>query len=153
MPYNRYLNGVIRQPHFQDDVVGNDELSGNHPKHLSFKYDFSVDGGTAGAIVVNGADGVALTIPENAIVTSAIIEVETAVTSGGSATVAFGILGNTDAFLGATGKASLTLDAVLAGNNDLPIKSAIASQVVFTIATADLTAGVIYLNVEYIEGN
>jgi hypothetical protein len=79
-------------------------------------------------------------------------EVETAVTSGGSATVALGIVANTDAFVGATAKGSLTLNAVLATSNDLPLKMSGDTPVLATIATAALTAGKINLFVEYYEG-
>jgi len=151
MPFNRYLNGVIRQAHFRDDVVGNDELGASHPKHLTFLYDFATLGGGAGAIILGDENGDAQVVPAGSIITNAYISVQTAVTSGGSATVAFGIVGNTDAFKAATGKASLGTDVVLAGTNDLPITDAVPMQVALTIATADLTAGKIRVFVEYIE--
>ena len=55
-------------------------------------------------------------------------------------------------FVGATAKGSLGAGVVLNTVNDLPLKSAVPSTVLATIATADLTAGKIRLYVEYIEG-
>ena len=153
MAQNRKFQDFVENKYMADDAVGNAETDGNQPKHLSFKYSFADDGGDVGAITLNDESGTAQTIPANAIVTNATIEIETAVTSGGSATVAFGLLANTDAFKAATGKASLTLDAVFAGTNDLPLKVSVDTPVIATVATAALTAGVFFINVEYIEGN
>ena len=152
MPYNRYLNGIIRQPHFQADVVGNDELTAAHPKHLIFKYDFATDGGSQGSISLKDNNGVAQQIPAGAIITNSYIEVETAITSAGSATVAFGLLGNTDAFKAATAKGTLSANYVVAGANDLPLRTAVPIDVQATIAVADLDGGLFRIFVEYIEG-
>ena len=153
LPQNRKFQDFVENKYMADDSIGNAETDGNQPKHLSFKYSFDTDGGATGAIIINSESGTPQLIPQNAIITNATIEIETAITSGGSATVAFGLLGNTDAFKAATGKASLTLDAVFAGTNELPLKVAVPTQVVATVATAALTAGVFFINVEYIEGN
>ena len=152
MPFNRYLNKVIRTEHLQADSVGNEQTDANQPKHLTFLYDFSVLGGAAGALTMTAEDGSVQSIPGGAIITNAHAEVETAVTSGGSATVALGIIANSDAFLGATAKGSLGADVVLNTANDLPLKPGVAAPVLVTIATAALTAGKIRLYVEYIEG-
>ena len=152
MPYNRYLNKVIRTAHLQDDSVTNAKTAHGLPKFLTFLYDFAALGGAAGSLTMTAEDGTAQTIPGNAIITNAYAEVETAVTSGGSATVALGLVANTDAFVGATAKGSLGAGVVLNTANDLPLKSAVPGTVLATIATADLTAGKIRLYVEYIEG-
>lgn len=153
MAQNRKFQDFVETKYLADDAVSNEKTDGNQPKHLSFKYDFSLDGGEIGAITLNNESGLPQLLPENAIVTNATIEIETAIGSTGSATVAFGILGNTDAFKAATGKASLTEDAVFAGSNDLPLKMAIPTPVLLTVAVAALNAGVAFINVEYIEGN
>jgi len=150
---NRKFQDFVETKYLADDAVSNAKTDGNQPKHLSFKYSFATDGGAIGAITLNDESGTAQLIPQNAIITNATIEIETAVTSSGSATVAFGLLGNTDAFKAATAKASLTEDAVFAGTNDLPLKVAVPTGVLATVATAALTAGVFFINVEYIEGN
>ena len=128
-----------------DDAVGNAALSAAHPKHAKFTYDFATDGGAVSSITLG-------TLPDKAIVTGGHAEVEAAVTSSGSATVALGLVANTDAFVAATAKGSLTLNTVLATSNDLPLKMSGDTPVLATIATAALTAGKINLFVEYYEG-
>ena len=152
MPYNRYLNKVIRTSHLQDDSVTNAKTAHGLPKFLTFLYDFDGLGGAQGSLTMTAEDGTAQTIPGNAIITNAYAEVETAVESSGSATVALGLVANTDAFVAATAKGSLGLGVVLNTANDLPLKSAVPGSVLATVATADLTAGKIRLYVEYIEG-
>ena len=98
-----------------NDSVGNAALAAEALKFAKFTYDFSSDGGAVSSITLG-------TLPDKAIVVRGHAEVETAVTSAGSATVALGIVANTDAFVGATAKGSLTLNAVLATSNDLPLK-------------------------------
>lgn len=153
MAQNRKFQDFVETKYLADDAVSNAKTDGNQPKHLSFKYSFAADGGAQGGINLNDESGTPQLIPEKAIITNATIEIETAVESSGSATVAFGLLGNTDAFKAATGKASLIEDAVFAGTNDLPLKVGIETPVIATVATADLSAGVFFINVEYIEGN
>lgn len=147
------VNGGVATADIADDAVTNAKTDGAADKYLEAVYDFAVDGGLAGSIPMKDTAGAPISIPDKAIVISSHIEIETAVTSGGSATVAFGLIGNTDAFKSATGKASLTLDAVFAASNDLPLKMAAATPVAVTIAVAALTAGKIRIFIKYIEGN
>jgi len=150
---NRKFQDFVETKYLADDAVTNAKTDGAADKYLEAVYDFSVDGGLVGSVPLNDASGSPLNLPEKAIVISSHIEIEAAVTSGGSATVAFGLIGNTDAFKAATGKASLTLDAVFAGGNDLPLKIAAPTPVAVTIAVAALTAGKIRIFIKYIEGN
>ena len=155
MPQNRKFQNFVANKHMADDAVGaaelindsvgNAALAAGALKFAKFTYDFSSAGGDISSITLG-------TLPEKAIVVRGSAEVETAVTSSGSATVALGIVANTDAFLGATAKGSLTLDAVIASSNDLPLKLGAETPVLATIATAALTAGKINLLVEYYEG-
>ena len=78
MPYNRYLNKVIRTAHLQDDSVTNAKTAHRLPKFLTFLYDFAALGGSAGSLTMTAEDGTAQTIPGNAIITNAYAEVETA---------------------------------------------------------------------------
>ena len=153
MAYNRYLNNVIRTAHLQADSVTNAKTDGAAPKHLEFLYDFSSLGGAISSITLTDASGNAQQIPGNSIITSFNAHVEAAVTSAGSATVAFGIVGDTDCFAGATAKASLGLNAVLGHSNGtgLPVHALAPTNVVATVATAALTAGKIKVFVSYIE--
>jgi hypothetical protein len=155
MPQNRKFQNFVENKHMADDAVGAAELAddsvGNAAlaaaalKHAKFTYDFATDGGDISSITLGQ-------LPDKAVVTGGHIEVETAVTSGGSATVAFGIVANTDAFVAATGKATLVLNYVAATSNDLPLKMSGDTPVLATIATAALTAGKIHLFVQYYEG-
>ena len=153
MAQNRKFQDFVETKYLADDSVTNAKTDGAAVKYLEAVYDFSVDGGAVGSIPMKDAAGVALDIPANAIVINSHIEVETAVTSGGSATVAFGILANTDAFKGATAKATLVEDYVVGASNDLPLKVAIPTPVMATVAVAALTAGKFRIFIKYIEGN
>lgn len=106
-------------------------------------YDFAVDGGSVGALDL-------MTAGSDLVIKSAHAYVKTACTSGGSATVAFGITGSTTAFVDATAGAvaNLTANAVL-GAAEPPIRLASGNKVLMTIGTAALTAGKIEFVIEY----
>lgn len=151
MAQNRKFQDFVETKYLADDAVTNAKVAGPATKHLTFLYDFASDGGAIGSITLNDENGVAQSIPAGAIITNAYISVETAVTSDGSATVAFGIVGNTDAFKAATAKGTLAGDYVVQGANDLPLTDAVPTPVVATIAVAALTAGKFRIFVEYLE--
>ncbi|NET97612.1 hypothetical protein, partial [Okeania sp. SIO1H2] len=65
-------------------------------------YDFAIHGGAISTITLDTA-----TIPDNAIITGAYVDVLTDPTSGGSATIALGLNTTTDV-LAATAIASVT---------------------------------------------
>jgi hypothetical protein len=112
-------------------------------------YDFAVDGGAVSTITPTQSD----TIPANAILLGGVINSTTAVTSGGSATVAVGLSagGSTTTILTATAKASLSLDAVIISPvAATPVKTTAAGAITITVATAALTAGVIEVIVTYV---
>ena len=111
------------------------------------EYDFATDGGGQGDIALG------VTIPDNAIVIGGFLEGITAVTSGGSATVAIKLQSAAD-ILAATGKASLTGTAVIPGAAVMsaPFKLTAARVVTITVATADLTAGKFNVWIEYFVG-
>lgn len=147
------VSGGVATADIADDAVTNAKTDGAAVKYLEAVYDFSLDGGLVGSIPMNDASGNPLEIPDKAIVINGHIEVETAVTSGGSATVAFGLLGNTDAFKAATAKGTLVEDYVVGASNDLPLKMAAVTPVLATVAVAALTAGKFRIFIKYIEGN
>lgn len=114
-------------------------------------YDFAVDGGAVGDIALRG-DSV---IPSGAIITDVLIHVDTALTSGGSATVAIksegaADLNAADAISGApwstTGAKRGDLTATTA-----PVKTTAARTVTATVGTAALTAGKFSVYVSYLE--
>lgn len=115
-----------------------------------FRYSFATDGGAVGDITLRGQ-----ALPAGALVHDAYVRVTTAVTSGGSATIALKIEGAADlnaadaiASIGALGARKLdkmTDDAAR------PVTTALRS-VVATVGTAALTAGVFNVVVHYTVG-
>lgn len=113
-------------------------------------YSFAVDGGVQSTITPATSD----IIPNNAILVGGTINSTTAVTSLGSATVGIGTSAgsSTTSILAATAKASLSVNALITGvpKFTAPAKMTAAGAITFTIATADLTAGVIEVWVYYV---
>lgn len=117
-------------------------------------YDFSSQGGAISTINLKNAEQDSnLTLPKGAIITNVLIYVQAAATSGGSATIAFGAASTVD-LKAATAVASYSLAAFLAG---IPVGTAataiapLAADTIptVTIATAALTAGKIYVYIDY----
>lgn len=113
---------------------------------------FAVDGGAVSTIT----PATTAVLPANAIITSVIVNSTTAVTSAGSATVSIGTSAgsSTTALLGATAKASLGANVLVAGvpiPNDATkwVKLTAAGSITFSVATAALTAGIIEVHGNY----
>jgi len=113
-------------------------------------YSFATDGGAVGDITLRGDS-----IPAGAIITDVLIHVDTALTSGGAATVALKAesaadLNAADAISGApwssTGAKRGDLTATTA-----PVKTTAARSIVATVGTAALTAGKFSVYVSYLE--
>jgi hypothetical protein len=113
-------------------------------------YDFAVDGGAVGDITLRGD-----TLPSGAVIVDSLIQVDTALTSGGSATVAIKVesaadVNAADAISGApwstTGPKRGDLTSTSA-----PVKTTAARSIVATVGTAALTAGVFKVVVWYVE--
>ncbi len=129
-----------------------------------YLYDFSVDGGTAGAIDLSAKDGYHV-LPQNAIVIEVYARVITAV-AGTSSTLAWGNTTDADGYSGtAIAEASLTADSLHlgAGNgaallwddtNDhytgFLVNSANDADFSCTIGVANLTAGKVAYYVKYL---
>lgn len=105
---------------------------------IEVEYDFAVDGGATGALDI-------VTFPEAMVLVDAYTKVKAACTSGGSATLIWGVKGgDTDACLDATSGAvaNLTLGAVIPGETaSKALKLAAGAILEMTIGTAALTAG------------
>jgi len=107
------------------------------------KYDFAVDGGAVSTIVpANSA-----IIPDNAVIVRCYSVVTTAMTSGGSATLAL-------TCGGVTCKAATAFDNGAFDDEDVTEhtvvdKTTSSTGIQFVIATAALTAGVVDVYVEY----
>jgi hypothetical protein len=120
-------------------------------KTLLAHYDFAVDGGDTGDIVLR-ADG---QLPSGAIILDTLVITDTALTSGGSATVALKANSAAD-LLTATAIGSSPWSAAGAVRGTLnathaPVVTTAARDVVATVATADLTAGKFRVVVFYVE--
>lgn len=106
-------------------------------------YDFAVDGGAVGTLELP------FKLPLGAIVYGGLVDVDTAPTSGGSATIALGLNTNTD-LLAATAIASVTgrVATVPVWTAASAVKLTAERKLKITIAVAALTAGKmdIYLN-------
>ncbi len=116
-------------------------------------YNFSVDGGAISTITpVQTA-----TLPINAVIVAGTVNSITAVTSAGSATVSVGTDAGSSAtaLLGATAKASLSLNALINAVPVFatPVKLTAQGNITFTIATATLTAGVVEATFFYFVAN
>ena len=135
----------------------NAELAYTTGLHVTpFVFDTAANDATSPTPVSNktvAAHPLAVTIPDNAIVIGGHVDVITAVTSDGDATVAIGLVAAND-LLTATGKASLAIKAQLpmAAVIAAPIKLEAAKAVTVTVGTADLTAGKINGYIIWIEG-
>ena len=118
-------------------------LAGLHV--TKFTFDTAVNDATSPTPVSNktvAAHPMAVSIPDNAIVISGHVDVITAVTSDGSATVAIH-LANTNDLLTATALTGLTEGKQLpmAAVKTAPIKLSAEKAVTVTVGTAALTAG------------
>lgn len=120
-------------------------------RSLMATYDFSVLGGAVGSVNLKDANGMDAKLPENAIILDSLIDVITAPTSGGSATIAFTAQSAGD-LKAATAIASYTglVAGVPVGTAATSIKMTADRTLTATIATAALTAGKINVYVEYV---
>ena len=113
-----------------------------------FEYDFAKEGGAVGAITCRGHK-----LPAGAIVRGGCVDVITAVTSAGSATVALHLVGAADV-LTATAKADLSLAALIVvvpvfQTAATWIRTVATTELVATVAVAALTAGKIQITLDY----
>lgn len=132
-------------------VVGTGQYVGR-TKWARAYYDFATDAGAIGSLNLRGD-----MIPSGALVLRAIVNVATATTSGGAATVSLGVQGAADiraanAHDNATTQLSTTGNkATLLTGAVAPVTTSADKHIVATIGTAALTAGRFSVLVEYIE--
>jgi hypothetical protein len=125
-----------------DNFASLSSLAGLHVTKFTFDTEANDNAATPASNKTVAAHPMAVSIPDNAIVISGHVDVITAVTSGGSATVAIHLVGAND-LLAATAVASLGLAAQvpMAAVKTTPIKLAAEKAVTVTVGTAALTAG------------
>lgn len=121
----------------------------NNKRVAYFEYDYDKEGGAVGDITLDRGDK----LPEGAIVTSGVVHSQTAVTSGGSATIALKLNSSGDV-LAATAISNFTanalLDVVPDGTASNMVRISSAKYLTMTIATAALTAGKFVVALEYV---
>lgn len=117
----------------------------NKMNYQEYVYDFSVDGGAVSNISARGN-----LLPLGAVVMSVQAVVETAFTSGGSATLSIGDSSSATKYAAATAVASL-VDKFLLTAAGVPnqVGAANEQQIVFGIATAAMTAGKLRVGFTY----
>lgn len=126
-------------------VIGNAKMT----------YSFAVDGGAIATLTPTNSP----TVPIGAIILGGVIDVTTTLTSGGAATIAlgFGAGAQVAALKAATGVASysagLTLPVVPVFTAATYYKLTAAAKISLTVAAAALTAGVMDINLVYLQGN
>ena len=137
-----------------DNFQSLSSLTGLHI--TKFTFDTAANDATSPTPVSNktvAAHPLAVTIPDNAIVIGGHVDVIAAVTSGGSATVAIGLVSGTD-LLVATAVTSLGLAAQLpmAAVIAAPIKLTAEKAVTVTVGDVALTAGKLDGYIIWMEG-
>ena len=115
------------------------------------RYSFADDGGAVGDIELTSDS-----IPANAVIIAGFVEVDTAVTSGGSATVAIKVEGAADivaaaAVSGAPWSTTGRKSVIPVATGATTVKTTAARKVTATVATAALTAGVFDVVLFYVE--
>jgi hypothetical protein len=140
--------GSVRGPGVQ---LGYQVIS-NKVQLLKCKYDFAVNGGSsAAAIKLRAVDGSKCLLPDNAVVVNTLIDVLTAPTSAGSATIAVGTGQAANDIKTATAIASFT--GIMAG---IPVAAASAvkmtadRQPTMSIAVAPITKGKFNVFISYL---
>jgi len=125
-----------------DNFASLSSLAGLHVTKFTFDTEANDNAATPASNADMGAHPMAVSVPDNAIVISGHVDVITAVTSEGAATVAIGLVSGVD-LLAATAKTSLGLAAQvpMAAVKTAPIKLAAEKAVTVTVGTAALTAG------------
>lgn len=116
----------------------------NKAHYQEFIYEFSENGGDVGAINLGS-------LPLGAIVVASYGDVEKAIASTGSATVAIGSTSASGGWMTDTAKASLTKDVVIGGAKAAAVACAATgtADVIMTISTAPLTSGKIVAGFNY----
>ena len=114
-------------------------------------YSFAVDGGAQGTIVLRSSDG---PIPAGSYILTGILEVATALDSGGSATAAVTVEGANDivtatAFGSSPWSTTGRKSVIPVATGVTSVKTTASRNPAVVIATADLTGGVFTLILTY----
>lgn len=115
---------------------------------------FAVNGGAIGTMLLFDDQGNPAILPAKTIIQRAYVDCFVALTSGGSATIAFNSEAAGD-LLAATAVASMTglVEGVPTGTAALSKKMSVQRQIGMTVAVAALTAGQANVFIEYVFSN
>lgn len=111
------------------------------------EYDFAVDGGAVGQITLRGSGALGAGVPNGAVITGGYVEVDTALTSGGAATVGVDLEGASDVVAatvisGAPWSTTGRKSVIPAGTGATSVKTSTGTRSIkATVAVAALTAG------------
>ena len=145
-----YALGVAWNDNSQDVSFAYNGQAVQLQKELVLYYDFATDGGAIGSLPLRGGK-----LPDNAVVTRTYYYVTTAVTSGGAATIGFGI--PTDDAAGLLAATAIGTAGTAGPHDGIQSGAASAFSEITTaervptidIGTATLTAGALKLVLEY----
>lgn len=151
------LVGTVTAPNFTDVGQSNSGnlgtsqvVVGGSIQVAKAQYSFATDGGAISTITPALSD----TIPNNAIIVGATIDVTSAVTSTGTTGFSVGTSAgsSTTSILASTVKGSLTTGAILNGVPVFatPVKMTAAGQITVTIITTALNGGIVEIFVYYV---
>lgn len=121
-------------------------------KSVTAAYDFAVDAGAVGDIVLRGTDSVGNYVPAGSRVVGGFVDVTTALTQS-SGTCALKLEGAGDitaAVAVGTGFTTGLKDIVSDGTGDKVVKTTASRSVTLTVATAAVTAGKLTVTLLYI---
>ena len=150
-------DGAIASQHIGPNAITNDSLSVHQIHSKKMTYDVVAHGGddTQPFIEIGVAAGEAApSLPQNAVIVNAYVEVITALDSPGSATLSIGVQSDDDALLAATAydNGMFVQNKVTAVSNTLPLKLVGEEPVIVRVQSAALIAGKINIFVEYYIG-
>jgi hypothetical protein len=150
-------DNAIASQHIGPSAITNDALSVHQIHSKKLTYDVIAHGGdeTQPFIEVGVAPGEAApSLPVNAVIVNAYVEVITALNSPGSATISIGVQSDDDALLAATAfnNGMFVENKVTAVSNTLPLKLVGEEPVIVRVQTAALVAGKFNIFVEYYLG-
>lgn len=138
------------------EIFGNVRPSGlGLVGHAKMTYDFTLDGGAIGLITPRDSP----ILPAGAIILGGVIDITTALTSGGAATIALGLGAGAQvaSLKAATAVASYALGTTLVVipifTGATALKVAADTKMTLTVAAFALTAGKMNVNLVYIQGN
>lgn len=139
-----------------DDAITNAKTDVHHLKSVKLQYDFVQDGGDhlLPFIPLRAATGEQPSLPADAVVVAAYLEILTPPTSAGSATIKVGTQSDDAAFLAATAisNAAFGANKITSLSAAVPFKATAEDPINIAVGTASLTAGKFNVYVEYYEG-